>query len=256
MEFHNMSLLSVKPLFRRLIEAVGYEIRRCDLPHTNVWGDVARLSAEIVNPVVVDVGANVGTSCLQIVKRIPFAIVHCVEPDPVTFAKLEKNVSSLPGVTNWQLAMGNSEGVARLYQNVSADTNSFLKTAGEIQQENWRRLMQTVSETEVPVTTLASWCEQNQIEKIHLLKTDCQGYDLAVLEGAESLLRSGKVDLLLCEVLMTPLYEQQSWLPDIVSYVGRFGFHLHGFYEINYDARGDMAWADALFVRRIKEVKP
>ncbi|MFZ4593889.1 MAG: FkbM family methyltransferase [Verrucomicrobiaceae bacterium] len=205
---------------------------------------------DFATPLVIDVGANVGQSCVEILKRLPHARIHCIEPDPSTFAKLTENIKGLEGVTTWQLAMGDAEGVAVLHQNLSPDTNSFLRPSCLVEQEDWRALMQQKAEIEVRMTTLSQWAESEKIERIHLLKTDCQGYDLTVLKGSETLLKSGQVNLLLCEVLMTPLYDHQAWMADIVSYTGSLGYRLHGFYDINYDARGDIAWADALFVNR------
>lgn len=240
----------IKPILHRLFERCGYQLRRRDLPHTDCWLDAAHLLRAETAPTMVDVGANVGASCLNLRARIPQANVHCIEPDPVTFARLKENLKELDGITCCQLALGDTEGVAMLHQNTSPDTNSFLKPSIHVEQQDWRALMQQNTETEVQVTTLTHWARSRNIDRIHLLKTDCQGYDLVVLKGGRELLERGQVNLLLCEVLMTPLYEQQAWMPEIVTYAESLGYRLHGFYDINYDARGDMAWADALFVNR------
>jgi FkbM family methyltransferase len=238
----------IKAGLRRLIESLGYELRRKHVPYTNCWSDVARLLKAVEAPIIVDVGANIGQSCTEMLHVLPLASVHCIEPDPDSYSKLCSNVGAFTGVKTWQLAMGSGEGLVALNRNVSPDTNSFLKPSAFIQQENWRKLMSPESEMDVRMTTLESWAANHRLEKIHLLKTDCQGYDLNVLKGAEALLRCGKIDLLVCEVLLTPLYDQQAWFEDILGFTRNLGYRLHGLYDLNRDSRGDIAWADALFV--------
>ncbi len=45
----------------------------------------------------------------------------------------------------------------------------------------------------VMVTTLDSFCEKNQIEKIDFLKLDVEGYEFSVLKGAAAMLKNKKI---------------------------------------------------------------
>jgi FkbM family methyltransferase len=50
-----------------------------------------------------------------------------------------------------------------------------------------------VRECEVNTTTLDLYCEEKEIQKIDFLKIDAEGSELAILKGASSLLKEGKV---------------------------------------------------------------
>ncbi|MFZ4595746.1 MAG: FkbM family methyltransferase, partial [Verrucomicrobiaceae bacterium] len=89
-----------------------------------------------------------------------------------------------------------------------------------------------------------------QLTKIHVLKTDCQGFDLEVLRGAETLLRNGAIQILCCEVLLTKQYHQQAYFDDIYRYLRDLGYNLLNLYQPFRRADGTIRWADAVFVHR------
>lgn len=70
------------------------------LPRASIWS-VLEVVREydlwslpmLRNPVVLDVGANVGVFVLFVRERWPSAVVHCYEPHPETFALLQVNVA-------------------------------------------------------------------------------------------------------------------------------------------------------------------
>ncbi len=66
----------------------------------------------------------------------------------------------------------------------------------------------------VPVCTLDQFTASRNITKIHFLKVDAEGYDLAVLEGATSLLRSGAIDIFMFE--FNAVLRGISWLLPVV----------------------------------------
>lgn len=73
------------------------------------------------------------------------------------------------------------------------------------QESTWNRIVDPacgggMPREEVQMTTLARYCEEHHIDRIALLKTDCEGYDLEVVAGAAPLLAADGVDLVYCEV--------------------------------------------------------
>ena len=46
------------------------------------------------------------------------------------------------------------------------------------------------------LTTIDDFCRENGFERIHFLKIDVEGHELAVLHGAESMLRDGRIDFI------------------------------------------------------------
>ena len=64
--------------------------------------------------------------------------------------------------------------------------------------------------TEVEVVTLDSFSVENNINFIHILKSDTQGYDLEVFKGAEGLMRQNQIGLIYCELIFSNMYKNMS----------------------------------------------
>jgi FkbM family methyltransferase len=62
-----------------------------------VLGGEYEVPYRATRPVILDVGANVGSFAAWALKRWPGAHVHCYEPLPENFALLKKNLGSLEG---------------------------------------------------------------------------------------------------------------------------------------------------------------
>ncbi len=89
----------------------------------------------------------------------------------------------------------------------------------------------------VPVQRLdAVWTPQDVHLGSTLLKTDTQGFDLEVIEGAGELLR--KIPAVLMEVAVMPLYEGAPTVPDVLAVMAGLGFELTGAFPIHRYAAG------------------
>lgn len=65
--------------------------------------------------VILDAGANIGTTCVYFSQAYPGATIVAVEPHPENFQLLERNTAHLPNVVRHQLALGDRDGTATLY---------------------------------------------------------------------------------------------------------------------------------------------
>lgn len=118
---------------------------------------------------VVDVGANIGDLTLVAVQCVgPTGRVVAIEPHPRTFLFLQANLTEnhAVGVQALNVALGSTEGEARLTDRRSDDTNAMSPT-GTVPVAI-RRLDDVVADT----------------ERIALLKIDVEGYERFVLDGA------------------------------------------------------------------------
>ena len=100
--------------------------------------------------------------------------VYAFEPDPVNRSKLLKIANRYPNVRVEPLALGESPGgELTLYRSeVSGGISSLLK----FHESHFEGAV-------VPVTTIAHYCQENQVPRITFLKIDTEGYDLMVLRG-------------------------------------------------------------------------
>ncbi len=138
--------------------------------------------------ILVDIGAHVGVMSIYLAKRYPFIKVYALEPDPVNYACLIRNLE-LNGVTNVtaiNTAVSGDGGRKTLYVDVSdsawATTDASLACSrGPLRVE------------EVASVTLEELFDKHEIRHCRLLKITAPGSVLDILKGFN---RSGCVDLL------------------------------------------------------------
>jgi len=124
--------------------------------------------------VIVDIGSNIGASILYFHEHFPRARIVGFEPHPATFAVLEKNVVNLPEVTVLNCGLGASTEQL-LLPDESINFGAF-STKG-------RRRGQTESfpTVECQVRRLDDVLLELGIQKIDLIKIDCEGAEAEVL---------------------------------------------------------------------------
>jgi len=135
--------------------------------------------------VIFDVGANFGIMTLQFAKAAPLGKVYAFEPTSYAFSKLQKNLS-----LNQQLA----ERIVAVRCFVSSN-NTEQPNIDKV-YASWKVTSQSRAARhkihggiETPVgsvqsVTLDSFCMQNQINRLDLIKIDTDGHEYEVLEGA------------------------------------------------------------------------
>lgn len=141
---------------------------------------------------LVDVGANVGDWSNHAI-RCAGAIgrnvrLHCLEPSSATFDALSRRLRHLSGidVEFLRAAASDVDGTADLLLvNDTAGVNSLYPWRGDTSSSVER----------VPTITLDSYFAAREIERAALVKCDVEGHDYAVLSGASSLLRAGRIDV-------------------------------------------------------------
>jgi len=131
-----------------------------------------RLLSRLVRPGmrVVDVGANIGYYMLMFERFVgPAGSIVCIEPSPPNVEELERNVSAngLSNVSVHRVAVGGEEGMTGLRDGINSGV-----TDGED------------AAYEVPLRTLDSLLD----EGVDFLKIDVEGYEAAVLQGAQQVL--------------------------------------------------------------------
>ncbi|HQR06851.1 MAG TPA: FkbM family methyltransferase, partial [Gemmatales bacterium] len=163
---------------------------------------MARHLSKVAKPTIFDVGANIGQSVDRFQDVFPGALIHSFEPSPSTFAELQRNCKDKEGVKLWNLGVGSKAGTLPLLENTHSDMTSFLAPGPGAWGEVARR-------TEVPVVSLDSFTEQEKIDRVHILKSDTQGYDFEVFKGAERLFAESRVNFIYCEVNICEMYQSQ-----------------------------------------------
>jgi FkbM family methyltransferase len=231
----------MKRQIKQIIRKFGYDIVqfRPDDFGRDPLEDMARLLHHD-HPVVFDVGANVGQTIQRFRSQFPRCAIHSFEPSPTTFETLRQQASEIPDVRLWNCALGSTPGQMPFLENSSPLMSSFLPLG----ESGWGEV---TKETLVNVKTIDEFCKEENIERIDILKSDTQGYDLEVFKGAEETIRANKIGLIYVEITFTEMYKNLPSLGQIYDFMRSHHFLLVSFYQIFY--RNQLAgWKDALFV--------
>jgi len=112
--------------------------------------------------------------------------------------------------------------------------------------ENRFRNMKEARREKVLVNTVDAFSELNHLDKIDLLKVDTQGFDLNVLKGAHTSLKSRKIQNVLVEINFVKMYSGQASPFEIIHFLGEHDLRLVDYYE-KCRVGFHLGWCSALF---------
>jgi len=235
----------MKKLLRRIVERLGYRYFKIayqpvGLDHAH---DVARSLGSARNvKVVFDVGANVGQSAEYYVRAFPCAQIYSFEPFATTYKSLVERVSRWPRVRTFQLAFAQSSRAARIQLALVSRMNSLRNETSNNRSSSDSEL--------VTIRTLDSFCAEQNISHIDLLKIDTEGFDLDVLKGAESMLRARQIQFILAEVTYHRENTYHTWFFRVAEYLYSLGYYFFDIYDddaITSFSRPPLYYCNALF---------
>lgn len=124
---------------------------------------------------ILDLGAHIGAAVVYFKLRYPDALVHAVEPNPETIARLRMNVAQFAGVTVQQAAVSRVAGTATLHLG-SGSLDASLTGS----DPPTRRLA-------VTTVTVDGVLEELGWPHVDVLKLDVEGAETEALEGCTAL---------------------------------------------------------------------
>jgi FkbM family methyltransferase len=136
---------------------------------------------------IFDVGANVGQYAEAALDRWGERVaLWCFEPSPPTFRLLSERLRGQPQVTLENLGLSREDGTLTLH---TLGEGSKIASVYARRTGQWN----LDKSEEIQVRTLDSYCAANRIDSIDCLKIDVEGHELAVLQGAKSMLAAGAI---------------------------------------------------------------
>jgi FkbM family methyltransferase len=218
----------IKDCVKSATQVLGYDIVR----HRNVFRDIGAGP----RTVIFDVGANEGQTIALARKAIEEPIIHAFEPTKTAYTILAK---AFPNVILNNFALGPKAGVQEIKEAGATTMSSLLEPAkGGWDGQGWKDIKARYT---VPVRTIDDYSLEAGIDKIELLKTDTQGYDLEVMKGAKRMFSEHRIRWVFTEITFPAMYQGQPSFEDIYSFLKERGLKLAGVYNVR---QGDM---NALF---------
>lgn len=238
-----------KASIRKVLRKLGYEIRRKPAGHLAKSAiDVqAELFRGCVRLIVFDVGAHRGQTAKEYVRRFPDAAIYSFEPYPESFEELKKVASGYDRMRPYRLAITDSVGTRDLFISPRTATNSLLSRP-EGQRRYFPSDAEMVGRTQVEVSTLDAFCQQEAVSRINILKMDVQGGELLALKGASGLLSNGSIDLIYTEVMFIPHYEDGVLFYELWEFLAQYGYSLYDLFIGTHATNGQIRQGDAIFL--------
>lgn len=154
-----------------------------------------RSLGEKENPVILDVGSNIGTYAYWLAKKYSKGKIYCFEPQRSIFQMLCGN-----------MAMNNIFNV-HAFNMALSDVNEMI----EIREVNYnapgcfsvysldkgadKKYELTDEKNYIQCMTIDSFVEMFHIEKIDFIKIDAEGFDIKILDGAKRTIEQFEPDL-------------------------------------------------------------
>lgn len=169
---------------------------------------------------VIHVGAHEGQEWDLYHKEFGSEIfTHWFEPDPRIFARLVHNLIEKEKTSLYKYALGSTEGVQKMWEEVDNDGESSSLLKPKKISEIYPTLSFKKGE-DVHVRTLDSF----RIKDSNVLVLDVQGFELEVLKGSTETLHS--IDHIFSEVNSDELYEGCPTLEDLNNFLIPLGFSM------------------------------
>jgi len=144
------------------------------------------------NPVIIDIGANVGFFDILLLSKLPSATIYAYEPLTANIATFKKIIDTNPSIQQsislYQYAVtGVPKEYLELYMENTEDSQVVASVFLDFNASNTRKIS-------VPCITLSNIITQHKIENIDILKIDCEGSEYDIIYNTDpNIIRKAKI---------------------------------------------------------------
>jgi FkbM family methyltransferase len=142
------------------------------------------------DPVIIEIGANVGQTTVAFIKRMPKAKIYCFEPDPRAAQHFREVFSALDAnVTLFECAVGDATGTVVFHQSSGEGDLKDWNQSGSIREPKshlqvwpWIKFQDQI---DVPIVRLDDWALTHDITDVDFIWADVQGAEIDLINGAK-----------------------------------------------------------------------
>ena len=237
-------LRKTKEEIKRISKLFGIDISYMRME--KAFRDQKKLVSNRQSPIIFDGGANKGQTTSKYLNLHQNSKILAFEPFPEIFQIYTNRIIS-DRVRAYCVALSDTDGQEEFFSNKNHYTNSLLETDREGEDRN--DAFKNLKKLKVKTIKIDTFCRENGIAQIDILKLDIQGGELKALNGAEEMLRDKKINLIYSEVWwLVGDYKGQPLFEDIEKYLSKVGYNLYGLYNVDHDFAGQKTQGDAIFI--------
>jgi FkbM family methyltransferase len=140
-----------------------------------------------VNPVIFDIGANIGEYTSSVIDHFPDSQIYCFEPNKNNNIVLVERFSNFSNVKVINLAFGNENKDSNLYSDYDGSP------LGSLTKRNLQHLNINFNHTEqIKIMKLDDWVKINNVQPT-ILKMDVEGHEFDILKGGIETIKRAKI---------------------------------------------------------------
>jgi len=201
-------------------------------------------------PLLVDVGGNEGWFAGLSIRFLSDKKYQLIGYEPLKSQRaLLSDISRKFGNIKYNfVAVGAEKGKAEIKEFSSNGLSSLRNIDKSFQGYDAKYNTNVINKYEVDVVTLDDEIDSMNYEKDIVLKIDTQGYELEVLKGSINLLESGRIKIILIELMTIPKYASASLHSEILNFLSEYNYSL---YDVNrgvYESNGRLSEYDAILI--------
>lgn len=172
---------------------------------------------DVTEPVIFDIGANIGTFTTWMARAFPNGKIHSFEPQRAVFQMLSGNaaINNLYNVYTYNMGLGRENKKVEFQEPNYFQKNDF----GTFSLVEDIITDKTENKIVVQINTLDWFVEYYNIPKIHLLKIDVEGMDLDVLVGGKNTIIKN-----LPVIFIEHCDNRKTIIEDIKTFLGEFEY--------------------------------
>jgi len=172
---------------------------------------------DVTEPVIFDIGANIGTFTTWMARAFPNGKIHSFEPQRAVFQMLSGNaaINNLYNVYTYNMGLGRENKKVEFQEPNYFQKNDF----GTFSLVEDIITDKTENKIVVQINTLDWFVDYYNIPKIHLLKIDVEGMDLDVLVGGRNTIIKN-----LPVIFIEHCDNRKTIIEDIKTFLGEFEY--------------------------------
>ena len=215
----------MKKIINKILSNFGFSINKLKNKTKLNFDDIYQMKLG-QSQTIFDVGANKGQSIERYLKIFPNCIIHAFEPIEEEYLGIKEKFSDNKNIHINNLALGEKKEDKLLNIMIRSGVSSFydlnentewLKARSKEYKTNTSDFKKNTQN--VKVITLDSYCDEQKIEFIDLLKIDVQGHEEEVLKGSKKMFASNSIDAVETEIMFDDVYKKHLRFSDIEKYL-------------------------------------
>jgi 2-O-methyltransferase len=211
----------VQPLtvnFKRDLDSLKIEVGRKTLTAPEIRELVGK-----DDPIILEIGANVGQSTREFLKEMPNARIYCFEPEPRAVLEFKQAIAS-ENVQLFECAVGNKNGSVTFYQSSGEGVHKNWNQSGSIRKpkahlQRWPSVT-FEDQIDIKIVRLDDWAKTHGISDVDFIWADVQGAEGDVIQGGLEVLQ--KTRFFYTEYSNEEYYEGQITLKELHASLGNF----------------------------------